>query len=114
MNDKEKLLLLDLILQDLRGNWGFEVESRIAVAFELAVELGLDQFIESINEFEEFYESGNGDGRFFRTTYDDGGYIGMEDVHGLPYRIAGRSEEFKKESNVLTYPEVRFEDWDYI
>lgn len=112
MNDKEKLLLLDLILQDLRGNWGFDVENRIATAFELAEDLGLSQFTQSINEFEELYECGDGDGRFFRTTYDDGGYIGMADIHGLPYKIAGRSEGFKRESDVLTYPEYIFEDWD--
>ena len=111
MNNKEKLLLLDLILQDLRGNWGFNVENRIAVAFELSQGLGLSQFIISISEFEDLYENGNGDGRFFRTTYDNGGYVGMEDVHGLPYKISGRSGEFKKESVVLTYPEFRFEDW---
>lgn len=110
MNDKEKLLLLDLILQDIRGNWGFDLEIRLAVAFELAEELGLNQFIKSINEFEEFYESGNGDGRFFRTTCSNGGYIGMSEMHGLPYRIAGRSEKFKREAKVLTYPELIFED----
>lgn len=112
MTNEEKLLLLELILQDIRGNWGWNLDDRVDRALELAEELELDEFINSIKEYEEECESGDNDGRFFRMTYQYGGYEGMDELHGLSHTIIDKSDEFKAEIYILTYPENRFDDWD--
>lgn len=35
MDKNEKILLLECILLDLRGNWGFDVSPRVKMAIEL-------------------------------------------------------------------------------
>ena len=46
MEKKEKTLLLQLILEDLRGNWAYDAPERAIKAGELAKELGLDEHFE--------------------------------------------------------------------
>jgi hypothetical protein len=113
MTREENLLLLDVILQDIRGNWGWGLESRVNKALELAVELNLPQFVDSINEFKLMMLRGDADGRWFRSHYKNGGYEYMEEMHGLSYTIRDKSREFQRAAvGVLTYPEYRFDDWD--
>lgn len=114
MNDNEKLLLLQLILEDIRGNWGFENEKaeRQPYALKLAKELahipGMPMLISTING----YFTGE-DGRYFRDNYPYG-YYDMAPLHGLPKSIIGRSKEFQRESmKYLTYPENRFDDYEF-
>jgi hypothetical protein len=106
MNDREKTLLLQLILEDIRGNWAYDLDSRVLMARELAEELSLKAHQDRIDAFE--YD----DGRHFRTSYLDGGYEGMEVLHGLSQTIADKSPEFQQAAAILTYPEYRFDDWD--
>lgn len=106
MDKKEKLLLLQLILIDIRGNWAWENQPRIPKALELAKELNLPKHVERISEYQE-----GSDGRHFRTHYKFGGYVGMEELHGLDFRLLPRSPEFRKTSlRYLTYPEYIFQD----
>ena len=112
MDKNEKILLLQLILEDIRGNWGFDLEERYEMAIDLAKELELQNFISSINDYIECCKEGWNDGRHFRKSFERGGYEGMEILHGLTKTITDKSEEFKRSISILTYPEYRFDDWD--
>ena len=106
MNNNEKCLLLQLILEDLRGNWADSVSKRQTKAISLAKELGYEELAKRIEYWDET------DGRYFRDEYPYG-YIDMEKLHGLSKTFKDKSEEFKKEALLyLTYPEYRFEDWE--
>lgn len=111
MSDNEKLLLLQLILEDIRGNWGWGLEDRVDEALDIAEELELEVFIKSINEYKENCADGDSDGRHFRTGHEDGGYMDMETLHGLSKTIIDKSDEFKICMRILTYPEYGFTDW---
>lgn len=114
METKEKTLLLQLILEDLRGNWGYDAPIRALKARELAKELGLDKHYERIKSYmKESNECGDWDGRYFRCSKEHGGYEGMDEMHGLTKTLKDKSEEFKKEAlDILTYPEYRFDDYE--
>lgn len=109
---EEKILLLQLILEDIRGNWGWNLEERVDMAFDLASELGLEQHIRYIDIYKELCSEGDDDGRFFRTAYEYGGYVGMEELHGLEPTIQDKSNWFKNQVFILTYPRYRLDDWD--
>jgi len=107
MDNKEKGLLLDLILRDIRGNWGWENGNRVGKAMQLATELNFPKTIALINSYD--YE----DGRHFREPFSNGGYEGMSIVHNLPETITDKSKEFQDEAvKYLTYPDNAFEDWE--
>ncbi|MCM3560616.1 hypothetical protein [Brevibacillus borstelensis] len=109
MDRNEKILLLQLLLLDIRGNWGWENKSRSLKAQELADELGFEAHAEHIREYREWGEE---DGRHFRTSVNNGGYEGMDDWHGLKHTFTDKSDEFKAiAKEYLTFPEYRFDDW---
>jgi len=114
LTDNEKLFLLDCILQDIRGNWGWELEPRVEKALELAEELNLPRFVSRIEQFKKnWHEEGDNDGRYFRIGHECGGYEGMSELHGLTYTISDKSSLFQKEAQaVLTYSEYWFDDWE--
>lgn len=104
MSDNEKCLLLQLILEDIRGNWAYSVSKRQEKAILLAKELGYEELAKEIKEWDR------ADGRYFRHNYPLG-YIGMEKLHGLSRTFNDKSEDFKKTAGLyLTYPEHRFVD----
>lgn len=114
MNDDEKLLLLQLILEDIRGNWGHEnVDAeRQPYALKLAKELSHIPGMPELTKTIEWYYTGE-DGRCFRGDYPHG-YYNMESLHNLPKAIVGRSKEFQINSiKYLTYPDARFEDFEF-
>lgn len=112
MSKEEKLLLLQLILEDIRGNWGWDLDIRVDEAETLATELGLEPHIDAISGFREHMEEGWADGRYFRMSYKNGGYIDMDKLHNLEPTIIDKSNEFKERATVLTHPDFRFEDWE--
>jgi len=114
MEREEKILLLELIMRDIRGNWGWELEERIAKAIELSKELGFKEQLERLEWYlNEQLPKGERDGRYLRTNADNGGYEGLEDKHSLSYTFHDKSEEFKNVAGlILTAPDYRFEDWD--
>ncbi|WJJ55365.1 hypothetical protein QB910_000121 [Dabrowskivirus KKP3916] len=115
MNDKEKTLLLELILRDIRANWAFDLEKRVNVALNLATELKLEKHIGCIADFQQTMGSNWCDGRHFRTSVEYGGYEGMSSMHNLEYTYNDKSEEFKAMAyEYITYPEYAFEDWEQI
>jgi len=113
MNRNEELLLLQLILEDIRGNWGDQLNRRVNKALELATKLELPQFIKSINYYKGQCKYGERDGRFFREHQEYGGYIDMKDLHGLDNTIRDKSDSFKAAViDILTFPENRLKDWE--
>ena len=109
MNKKEKVLLLELILRDIRGNWTNQ-GCRVSKAFKLARELeekikSMGELVDTIGNYDYI------DGRYFRDKYPKG-YINMNELHDLSYTILDKSEDFKEETQILTFPEYCFEDWN--
>lgn len=129
MEKNEKILLLQLILEDLRGNWS-NPRQRAELALSLAKELEMPVFVSNIERYMSSSEGfGDWDGRYFRDSHERGGYEGMHVLHNLftmkvpewekegkeypYYTFADKSDEFKKAAeDILTYPESRFEDYD--
>lgn len=118
MNTQEKILLVQLLLKDIRLNWGWEKRGRAAKAKELceeiAKELYDDNYFTLAKTCEEYIrceEGGCNDGRFFRAEFPDG-YEGMDHLHGLAHTFADKSYDFKiTAEEYLTYPEYLFDDW---
>lgn len=117
MDIKEKLLALQVILEDIRGNWGYDLEERVDKAEELVGSImknekyseDMEYMKESINSFRDDMKHGYEDGRSFRCEYPCG-YENMDVVHGLSKTYQDKSDEFKEYVSCLTYPENRFED----
>ena len=77
MNQNEKILLLQLILEDIRGNWN-DQEERVEMALDLAKKLiNIDWMSEMIATIEDYDYS---DGRYFRDDYPYG-YYNMDKLH---------------------------------
>lgn len=112
MLSKEKLLLLQLLLEDIRGNWGWDLKDRVDMALDLASELDLRPHIDRLHEYNDRCSDGDNDGRFFRCHYGFGGYEDMKELHGLEPTIQDKSDWLKSQVWILTYPDVRFDDWD--
>lgn len=113
MNSEEKILLLKLILEDIRGNWAWNCTKRKEMAYMLAQELYKDSNDEKWDKLSNSIASyGSGeDGRYFRDDFPNG-YIGMEKLYSISENYKDKSDEFKaKAKEYLTYPEYRFEDF---
>lgn len=112
MNKNEKILLLQKVMEDIRGDWGSNLSDRIEDAINLAEELDFPKTIKLLCEYKEYVEDGDNDGRFLRCHYEDGGYIGLTSLHGLPNTIIDKSDKFKSSLDMLNNPECHFDDWD--
>ena len=122
MNVKEKILLVQLLLEDIRGNWGWEntggVCSRAIKAEELCEELAYElkdnryfTLANCCNDYISTYYD-DGDGRYFRDVFPYG-YENMDILHGLESTYTDKSDEFKAMAKeYLTYPCNRFDDWE--
>lgn len=122
MNAKEKILLVQLLLIDIRCNWGWEndndVCSRAVKARDLCEELASELVDENFailasccNEYIANYFE-DGDGRYFRDAFPYG-YENMDILHGLEHTYTDKSDEFKMIANeYITYPDSRFDDWE--
>jgi hypothetical protein len=122
MNTKEKMLLVQLILEDIRGNWAYNAEERAEKALELCKEIAnatnnedysiladyCATYINSSRRWDDW------DGRFFRQPFPMG-YENMNSQHNLKNTFKDKSKEFKSiAKEYLTYPEYRFNDWEDI
>jgi len=112
MDRPEKILLLQKIMEDMRGAFPKETykDRRLFKAKELADELGLAEQSAAIQSYVEGH--GYGDGRYFRTSYLRGGYCDMEVLHGLTDTYHDKSDEFKLAiHHICEYPEYAFDDY---
>lgn len=125
MDVKEKILLVQLLLEDIRGNWGHGYGGRNAeqralkareLCQEIATELNDNNYMTLADECDEYIrgsiEWGDWDGRFFRAPFPRG-YENMDELHGLTSTYKDKSGEFRfVADDYLTYPENRFDDWE--
>ena len=114
MVNQEKILALQLILEDIRGNWGWNLEERIDTALYLSTELAKEypiyqEMVDTVRTYKINCANGDNDGRFFRDTFPYG-YEDMDKEHRLKKTFADKSGEFKSTVSCLTYPEHRFLD----
>jgi len=111
MSKEEKILLVQLLLEDIRSNWGWENNNRREFALCLAKELNDVQGMDILAYSIESYEHGD-DGRYFRDIYPHG-YEGMSSLHGLEKTFNDKSDKFKSVAlDYLTYPEYSFSDYE--
>ena len=116
MSREETILMIQLLLEDIRGNWGWEVLCRDIEASRLSESLigeveGMEELMLTIDNYHNI-DLCEKDGRYFRDTYPYG-YENMEQLHNLTKTFDDKSDEFKEIAvDFLTYPEYAFEDWE--
>lgn len=127
MDVKEKILLVQLLLEDIRGNWGYgcygkDAEHRAlkakSLCEEIAIELNDNNYMTLADTCDNYikssYEWGDWDGRFFRAPFPKG-YENMDDLHGLKSTYMDKTDEFRYIAiEYLTYSDYRFDDWEDI
>ena len=127
MNVKEKILLVQLLLEDIRGNWGHGAYGRNAeeravkaksLCEEIAKENNNSEFLILADFCDTYINSskrwGDWDGRFFRQKFPMG-YENMDNLHNLKFTYRNKSKDFQTTAKeYLTYPEFRFDDWEEV
>lgn len=120
MNTKEKMLLVQLLLEDIRGDWADSAEERAlkakSLCEEIAKEINNEDFMLLADYCDTYINSSkrwnDWDGRFFRQPFPMG-YEKMDKMHNLKPTFNNKSKDFKSMANeYLTHPEVRFTDWE--
>lgn len=120
MNIKEKILLVQLLLEDIRNNDNYDCEKRAVKAKSLCEEIAsetsknvdyviladfCDAYIKTGKKF------GDWDGRFFRNAFPMG-CERMSKLHGLNLMIKNKSNDFQSIAKMcLISPEDAFIDW---
>ena len=125
MNTNEKILLVQLLLEDIKdesghGKFGRNAEDRASKAESLCKEIANESHNDEYLILADFCDTyiktskkwGDWDGRFFRQSFPMG-YEKMNKLHGLKYTIKNKSNEFQLiVKEYMTFPELRFNDWD--
>ena len=119
MNTREKMLLVQLLLEDIRENCRRNAEGRALKAKSLCEEIAsetkndeflilrdfCDTYIKSSKKWDDW------DGRFFRQPFPMG-YEKMDKIHNLKPTYNNRSKDFKAIAKEhITSPEFIFSDW---
>lgn len=108
MSIEEKLLLLEVLMRDMRGSFPQGDDVRLKKAVAIARELELGDVVEDI---EIFKEDEYMDGRWFK--YSHWGYDFIKSLRSnKDNTIINKSKEFKKEVELLEFPEFLFIDWE--
>lgn len=119
MNTKEKILLVQLLLEDIRNNDNYDTEKRAAKATSLCKELTHETHNDEYMILADFCDAyiktgkkfGDWDGRFFRNTFPMG-CERMNKLHGLNLMIKNKSNDFQNVAKeYLLSPEDAFIDW---
>ncbi len=127
MNTREKILLVQLLLEDIRGNWGHgwigrNAEDRAlkakSLCEEIAKETDNDEYLILADFCNTYINSsknwGDWDGRFFRQPFPMG-YEKMDKLHNLKPTYNNKSKDFKAiAKEYITHPEFRFSDWESV
>jgi len=109
-DEKEKFLLLQILMTDIRMDFATparqdqRVEKCLDLAFSLrdtlldgkhsAADVARARPLWRVIERLGVYLTGRYEGGYLRAPFKDGGYEEMENVHGLPFSPAGRSDWF--------------------
>lgn len=125
MNTREKILLVQLLLEDIRGNWGHgwigrDAEDRAlkarSLCEEIAKETDNDEYMILADYCNVYIDSskkwGDWDGRFFRQPFPMG-YERMDKFHNLKHTYKNKSKDFQSVAKeYITSPEFIFSDWE--
>lgn len=125
MNTKEKILLVQLLLEDIRCDWGHGGVGRNAedralkaksLCKEIAKETNNNEYL-ILADYCDIYISsskkwGDWDGRFFRQPFPMG-YENMDNLHKLEATFKDKSKDFQSiATEYLTDPYTSFADWE--
>jgi hypothetical protein len=126
MDIKEKILLIDCLLRDIRGDWSSRLKLRARLAESLCKEIYkkyneessddahralTTQFFTLGNRCHDFIDCHYDDGRYFREEFPYG-YEGLDKFHGFTNSFKERSDEFKWYAyRFLNNPNQRFVDF---
>lgn len=120
MNTNEKILLVQLLLEDIRDDWSHDAGKRAAKAKSLCEEITKetrnDDFVLLADYCDTYINSSkrwdDWDGRFFRNPFPMG-YMNMDKLHGLKPTIKNKSNDFQTVAKeYLISLENRFRDWE--
>lgn len=125
MNTREKILMVQLLLTDIRCNWGYSwigksAEDRALKAKSLCEEIANEINNDEFNLLADFCDTyinssknwGDWDGRFFRSAFPMG-YEKMDKIHNLKPTYKNKSKDFKSVvKEYITSPELIFDDWE--
>ena len=125
MNVNEKILLVQILLEDIWSNWDYGIYGRSAedratkaksLCNEIAKELNNDEYKLLADFCDVYIESGkrwdDWNGRFFKNPFPRG-YENMNKLHGLKPTIKNKSEEFQSiAKEYVAEPNFRFNDWE--
>ncbi len=105
---REKLLLLELLMNDIRMDWSINATSDRRVKMCIVLCKDLLNYTESSSKMFRVlqrlavYSTGDFDGRWLRVGFDTlGGYVGMEKYHRMKPYAKDRSPWFKRTANDL-------------
>ena len=122
MNTNEKILLVQLLLEDLEDNYTYKPDKRAAKAKSLCEEITKetqnDDYLILADFCDSYIKTGkqwdDWDGRFFRNPFPMG-YKRMDILHNLKPTFNNKSNDFKTVvKEYMTNPELRFGDWNNI
>lgn len=122
MNTKEKILLIQLLLEDIRDDWS---DSRSAknralkaksLCEEVASEINNNEFTILADFCDTYINTSqrwdDWDGRFFRQPFPMG-YERMDKFHNLKHTYNNKSKDFRSViEEYISSPEFIFEDWE--
>lgn len=125
MNTNEKILLVQLLLEDIRdesghGKYGRNAEDRAlkanSLCKEIAKESNNDEYLILADFCDTYIKTskkwGDWDGRFFRQPFPMG-YERMDKLHYMKHTIKNKSDDFQSVAKeYMAFPELRFTDWD--
>ena len=119
---RERLLLLEILMTDIRMDWSIPPKSDIRVkrAIELAATIWADTAEISgttrlrLNMWQTLarlaaYSAGRYEGRWLKESFTSGGYQGMGRYHDLPLSPHGRSQWLQDEVKKLVKTNFKWE-----
>lgn len=118
MDTKEKILLVQLLLEDIGYDCEHNADGRALKAKSLCEELAIESRNDDFTLLADFCDTyvrsskrwGDWDGRFFRQSFPMG-YNNMDKLHGLKHTYKNRSDDFKSIVNeFMTSLEYIFAD----
>lgn len=118
MNVKEKILLIQLLLEDLENNWTQNPDKRASKAKSLCEEITKETRNNDYLILADFCNTyiktgkqfGDWDARLFRQTFPMG-YRSMEKIHNLKPTYNNRSDEFQSiVREYMVLPDLIFND----
>lgn len=118
MNTNEKILLIQLILEDIENDWSYKAENRAYKAKSLCEEIERETNNADFSLLAEFCDTyissskrwDDWNGRFFRQHFPMG-YEKMDRIHGLKPTYNNKPNDFKDVvKEYMIHPEFRFSD----